>query len=121
MQRATVAEEGPAVDEDGTATDAVDQEEAMMRNEADSGCGAVIQEEVAAPVDSFEASVASKGPDPWTMSNSSPWSTAGVAPDYCRGREDDKSRSRDRKQARKEEHGGSSSAGGMTAVSMQRL
>ena len=48
MQRATAEEEGTAAEEDGTAAEAADQE-AMIRNEADGGCGAAIQEEVATP------------------------------------------------------------------------
>ena len=49
MTRATLAEEGTAAEEDGTATDAADQEEAMILIKADGRCGAAIQEEVAAP------------------------------------------------------------------------
>jgi len=48
VQRATAEEEGTATEEDGTAAEAADQE-AMIRNEADAGCEAAIQEEVATP------------------------------------------------------------------------
>ena len=48
MQGATAEEEGTPAEEDGTAAEAADQE-AMIRNEADAGCEAAIQEEVATP------------------------------------------------------------------------
>jgi len=45
---ATAEEEGAATEEDGTAAEATDQEEAMVRIEADGGCRSAIREEVAA-------------------------------------------------------------------------
>ena len=62
MQGVTANEEGTATEEDDTATEAADQE-AMIRNEADGGCGAAIQEEVMVPKQSRDGSAGKEEDD----------------------------------------------------------